>query len=181
MFTASGYCYEPACIGRLQRIDILAQCWQRGGWLRAQMFSIEFRALLCTARAFLGRGRAYFFTLFYSWGLHPRPPAGIWGPGTHLGGSVGGPGTHLGGTSGRPKADIMEAEGRLNGGLGAEPPGRKKSLDFFKTSVKPTKLHCATHIKSASGLHKHLKSMELVAQVCWMCIICFGKSVHHNT
>ena len=27
-----------------------------------------------------------------------------------------------GGASGRPKADITEAEGRLNGGLGAEPP-----------------------------------------------------------
>ena len=27
----------------------------------------------------------------------------------------------------RPKADILEAEGRLNGGLGAEPPGIKKS------------------------------------------------------
>ena len=40
----------------------------------------------------------------------------------------------------RPKADIMEAEGRLNGGLGAEPPGITNSLDFFKTSVKPTKL-----------------------------------------
>ena len=31
-----------------------------------------------------------------------------------------------GGASGRPKADIMEAEGRLNEGLGAEPPGIKK-------------------------------------------------------
>ena len=28
-----------------------------------------------------------------------------------------------GGALGRPKADIMEAEGRLNGGLGAKPPG----------------------------------------------------------
>ena len=28
-----------------------------------------------------------------------------------------------GGSSGRPKADIMEAEGRLNGGLGAKPQG----------------------------------------------------------
>ena len=25
----------------------------------------------------------------------------------------------------RPKADITEAEGRLNGGLGAEPPGKR--------------------------------------------------------
>ena len=42
-----------------------------------------------------------------------------------LGWRVGGPGTHLGGMRWpwRPKADIMEAEGGLNGGLGAEPPG----------------------------------------------------------
>ena len=31
----------------------------------------------------------------------------------------------------RPKADIMEAEGRLNGGLGAEPPGIKKVKHLF--------------------------------------------------
>ena len=33
-----------------------------------------------------------------------------------------------GGASGRPKADIMEAEGRLNGGLGAEPPGKLRLI-----------------------------------------------------
>ena len=36
---------------------------------------------------------------------------------------VGALGPIWGGSSGRPKADIMEAEGRLNGGLGAKPPG----------------------------------------------------------
>ena len=39
------------------------------------------------------------------------------------GGTLGALGPIWGGSSGRPKADIMEAEGRLNGGLGAEPPG----------------------------------------------------------
>ena len=45
------------------------------------------------------------------------------GPGTHLG-----PWDPFGGARRprRPKADIMEAEGRLNGGLGADPPGIKK-------------------------------------------------------
>ena len=38
-----------------------------------------------------------------------------------------GPWGPLGGRAGRPKADIMEAEGRLNRGLGAEPPGMQKS------------------------------------------------------
>ena len=46
--------------------------------------------------------------------------------GIHLGGSVGALGPIW-----RPKADIMEAEGRLNGGLGAEPPGIKKVKDLF--------------------------------------------------
>ena len=39
------------------------------------------------------------------------------------GGTLGALGPIWGGSSGRPKADIMEAEGRLNGGLGAKPPG----------------------------------------------------------
>ena len=43
------------------------------------------------------------------------------------GGALGALGPIWGGASGRPKADIMEAEGRLNGGLGAEPPGMKKA------------------------------------------------------
>ena len=51
-----------------------------------------------------------------------RGPISVWGP-------FGDPflfGAHLGpiwGPIWRPKADITEAEGRLNGGLGAEPPG----------------------------------------------------------
>ena len=35
----------------------------------------------------------------------------------------------------RPEADILEAEGRLNGGLGAEPPGKKP---YKKSREGPT-------------------------------------------
>ena len=38
-------------------------------------------------------------------------------------GGVGALGPIWGGALGRPKADIMEAEGRLNGGVGTKPPG----------------------------------------------------------
>ena len=41
------------------------------------------------------------------------------------GGALGALGPIWGSALERPKADIMEAEGRLNGGLGAEPPGQK--------------------------------------------------------
>ena len=47
------------------------------------------------------------------------------------GGTLGALGPIWGESSGRPKADIMEAEGRLNGGLGAEPPGIKKTYVLF--------------------------------------------------
>ena len=55
------------------------------------------------------------------------PMQGFGALGPIWGGVLGGPGTHLGGgTSGRPKADIMEAEGRLNGGSGGGAPRNKK-------------------------------------------------------
>ena len=53
-------------------------------------------------------------------------------------GGVGALGPIWGGASGRPKADIMEAEGRLNGGLGAEPPGKKTSF-FLQGRSAPSK------------------------------------------
>ena len=46
--------------------------------------------------------------------------------GIHLGGSVGPLGPIW-----KPKADILEAEGRLNGGLGAVPQGMQKSKKLF--------------------------------------------------
>ena len=53
----------------------------------------------------------------------PGPYAGVGALGPIWGGALGALGPIWGGASGRPKADIMEAEGRLNGGLGAKPPG----------------------------------------------------------
>ena len=53
----------------------------------------------------------------------PEPYAGVGALGPIWGGVLWALGPIWGGASGRPKADIMEAEGRLNGGLGAKPPG----------------------------------------------------------
>ena len=53
------------------------------------------------------------------------PMQGFGALGSIWGGALGALGPIWGGALGRPKADIMEAEGRLNGGLGAEPPGKK--------------------------------------------------------
>ena len=63
-----------------------------------------------------------------------RPTFGALGP---IGGARWGPWDPFGGARRpwRPKADIMEAEGRLNGGLGAEPPG-KKSKKVCASSAK---------------------------------------------
>ena len=58
------------------------------------------------------------------------PMQGFGALGPIWGGALGALGPIWGGASGRPKADIMEAEGRLNGGLGAEPSGIKKSIYF---------------------------------------------------
>ena len=53
-------------------------------------------------------------------GVHDLGP--IWVPfGAHLLGALGALGPIWGGASGRPKADIMEAEGRLNGVWGRSP------------------------------------------------------------
>ena len=49
------------------------------------------------------------------------PYAGVGALGLIWGGALGALGPIWGGASGRPKADIMEAEGRLNGGLGRSP------------------------------------------------------------
>ena len=60
---------------------------------------------------------------FQKWHLALGPTQGL-GPWDPFGGARWGPWDPFGGgSSGRPKADIMEAEGRLNGGLGAKPPG----------------------------------------------------------
>ena len=56
------------------------------------------------------------------------PMQGFGALGPIWGGALGALGPIWGGASGRPKADIMEAEGRLNGGLGAEPPGKLRLI-----------------------------------------------------
>ena len=79
--------------------------------------------------------------------------------GAHLGpiwgGTLGALGPIWGGSSGRPKADIMEAEGRLNGGLGAEPLGIKKYILFFGLSD-----HCQVLLKASQPEEHRLGSLD---------------------
>ena len=59
--------------------------------------------------------------------MGPMQGLGPWDP---FGGARWGPWDPFGGARRprRPKADIMEAEGRLNGGLGTEPSGKLRFI-----------------------------------------------------
>ena len=68
-------------------------------------------------------GDGYF--IFPKMAPGPGPNAGVGALGPIWGGTLGALGPIWGGSSGRPKADIMEAEGRLNGSLGGSHPEKE--------------------------------------------------------
>ena len=81
------------------------------------------------------------------------PYAGVGALGPIWGGTLGALGPIWGGSSGRPKADIMEAEGRLNGGLGAKPPGNwgpwaLLGPNFRVKNPKIARGHNSTHMRA---------------------------------
>ena len=95
--------------------------------------------------------------------------AGALGPfGAHLLGALGALGPIWGGASGRPKADIMEAEGRLNGGLGAEPPG-KKTIFFLRAVAHPGKLAVVVDpcLNGLVLVYSHRN--KVLAVISWLC------------